>query len=377
MRATLELITSKTQNSAMRHRVAVVKTGIGVGEATKRAVELLGGIGRFIEPGQKTLLKPNLFTVKGPETGATTDMRVVLAVHELLNKQGSKTVLGECPATSAYTRPDVVFDGLGVRNLCEENGIEITMLDRELPVKRTIEGVVLNDIWFPETATKNPIISFPTLKTHALTTLTCAVKNLFGLQQGGTKAHHHVHVGNDAKAFNHLLLDIYTAIRDQVKLHIVDSHVAMEGEGPAAGDPVDLGLIIAGEDAVAVDLVAASIMGWDPINEVGTNYLAIQRGIGPKGMEEIEVLGEPIEAVMRTMKKPQIHQDGQMFIDIRMPIEVDPEKCTACGVCAKVCPAQVITIHELPEFNMDKCIQCFCCVELCPQSAMKAIRPDE
>ena len=361
----------------MKHRVAIVKTDIGVAKATKKAVELLGGIDKFIEPGQKTLLKPNLFTVKGPETGATTDMRVVLAVHELLKEHGSKTVLGECPATAAYTRPDVVFDGLGVRNLCEENGIEITMLDREPPVKRPIEGVVLNDIWFPETATKNPVISFPTLKTHALTTLTCAVKNLFGLQQGGTKTHHHVHVGNDTKAFNHLLLDIYTAITDQVKLHVVDAHVAMEGEGPAAGDPVNLGLIIAGEDAVAVDLVAASIMGWDPVNEVGTNYLAIQRGIGPRGMKEIEVLGEPIWAVMRTMKKPQIHQDGQMFIDIRMPIDVDPDKCVACGVCAKVCPAQVITIQELPEFNMDRCIQCFCCVELCPHGAMKAIRSDE
>ncbi|MES0324744.1 MAG: DUF362 domain-containing protein [Candidatus Bathyarchaeia archaeon] len=361
----------------MKHRVAVVKTDIGVGEATKRAVELLGGIDKFVEPGQETLLKPNLFTVKGPETGATTDMRVVLAIHELLKEQGSKTVLGECPATASYTRPDVVFDGLGVRNLCEENGIEITMLDREPPVKRTIEGVILNDLWFPETATKNPVINFPTLKTHVLTTLTCAVKNLFGLQQGGTKAHHHVHVGNDSEAFNHLLLDIYSAIKDQVKLHVVDGHVAMEGEGPASGDAVELGLIIAGGDAVAVDMVAASIMGWDPVNEVGTNHLAIQRGIGPRGMEEIEVVGEAIEDVVHPMKKPEGHQDGQMFIDIRMPILVDEDKCIACGICAKVCPAQVITIHKLPEFNMDRCIQCFCCVELCPHGALKAIRPDE
>ena len=77
------------------------------------------------------------------------------------------------------------------------------------------------------------------------------------------------------------------------------------------------------------------------------------------------------------MKKPEGHQDGQMFIDIRMPILVNEDKCIACGICAKVCPAQVITIHKLPEFNMDRCIQCFCCVELCPHGALKAIRPDE
>ncbi len=361
----------------MSYRVAVVKTDIGVGEATKKAIELLGGIDKFIEPGQKTLLKPNLFTVKGPETGATTDMRVVLGVHELLRDQGSKTVLGECPATGSYTRPDIVFDGLGVRKVCEENDIEVNVLDREPPVKRKVDGVSLNEFWFPESATRMPVINFPTLKTHVLTTLTCAVKNLFGLQQGGTKAHHHVIMKNDSEAFSHLLLDLYMAIRDQVKLHVVDAHVAMEGEGPMAGDPVELGLIIAGGDAVAVDLVASSIMGWDPVNEVGTNYLAIQRGLGPKGMDEVEMLGESIESVMHQMKKPVTHQDGQMFLDIRMPIVVDPEKCIACGVCAKVCPADVITIAELPEFNMDKCIQCFCCCELCPQGAMKAIRPDE
>ena len=47
----------------MKHRVAVVRTDIGVKEATKKAVNLLGGISKFIEPGQKTLLKPNLFVL--------------------------------------------------------------------------------------------------------------------------------------------------------------------------------------------------------------------------------------------------------------------------------------------------------------------------
>ncbi len=361
----------------MKYRVAVVKTDIGVEKATKKAVELLGGIKEFIKPDEKVLLKPNLFTVKGPETGATTDMRLVVAVHELLKEAGNDTILGECPATAAYTRPDIVFDGLGVRDLCEEYGIPITILDREKPVKRSTDGVVLKDFWFPETATKHPIISFPKLKTHALTTLTCAVKNLFGLQQGGTKAHHHVHVSNDAESFSNLLLDLYTAIKDQVKLHVVDGHIAMEGEGPAAGDPVDLGLIIVGDDAVAVDLVASAIMGWKPQEEVGTNYLAKQRGIGPSSLDEVEVIGESIENVIHPMKKPQIHSDGEMFVKIRMPIEVDCDKCKACGVCEKVCPVQIIKVLDKPVFEMERCIQCFCCVELCPYNALKAIRPDE
>jgi ferredoxin len=157
----------------------------------------------------------------------------------------------------------------------------------------------------------------------------------------------------------------------------VDAHIAMEGEGPAAGEPVPLGLIIAGEDAIAVDLVASAIIGWKPQEEVGTNYLAKKRGIGPASLDEVEVVGESIEAVMQVFKKPEIHQDGEMFIKIRMPIHCDESKCQRCGVCERICPARAIRVVDMPEFNMDQCIQCFCCVELCPYNALKAQRPDE
>jgi uncharacterized protein (DUF362 family) len=360
----------------MRCRVAVVKTDKGLERAVEEAIRLLGGIDAFIEPGETVLLKPNLYITKGPETGATTDMRVVLAAARLLQAQGCHCILGECPATGSYTRPDVVFDGLGVRGLCREYGVELNVLDRDPPVRIEVEGVVKRELWYPETAMRYPVISFPKLKTHNLTTLTCAVKNLFGLQQGGTKAHHHVSVANDAEAFSQLLLDIYSGIRGQVRLNVVDAHVAMEGEGPTAGDPVDLGLIIAGADAVAVDLVASSIMGWDPM-DVGTNYLAGVRGLGPRSLGEVEVVGEPVESVRRRFRKPMIHSDGEMFVRIRMPIVCDAARCRACGVCAQVCPVGAISVAETPMFDMDRCIQCFCCVELCPHDALKAIRPPD
>lgn len=361
----------------MKHRVAVVRTDNGLREAVKKAVGLLGGIGAFVEPGETTLLKPNLFTVKGPDTGATTDMEAVLGVAELLQAQGCRCIVGECPATGSYTRPDIVFDGLGVRELCERQGIEVNVLDRDPPVRAEVDGVIRGEFWFPETAMEHPVISFPKLKTHALTTLTCAVKNLFGLQQGGTKAHLHVEVGNDAEGFSQLLLDIYQAIRGQVRLHVVDAHVAMEGEGPNTGDPVHLGLVIAGADAVAVDLVSAAVMGWAPVADVGTNYLAGVRGLGPKSLDEVEVVGETIEKVRRRFRKPQIHSDGEMFVKIRMPIICDPGKCVGCGVCAEVCPVGAIEMADIPEFRDAECIQCFCCTELCPQGALRAIRPND
>jgi len=360
----------------MRHKVAVTRTDRGVERAVEEAIGLLGGVGAFVEPGETVLLKPNLYITKGPETGATTDMRVVLATARLLQAQGSQCILGECPATGSYTRPEIVFEAQHVRELCREHGVELNILDRDPPVRVEVDGVVKGEFWYPETALRHPVISFPKLKTHNLTTLTCAVKNLFGLQQGGTKAHHHVSVANDAEAFSQLLLDIYSGIRGQVRLNVVDAHVAMEGEGPTAGDPVDLGLIIAGADAVAVDLVASAVMGWDPM-DVGTNYLAGVRGLGPRSLDEVVVVGEPVEAVRRRFRKPAIHSDGEMFVRIRMPIVCDAARCVACGVCEKVCPGRAIRVEDAPAFDMDRCIQCFCCVELCPHDALKAIRPPD
>jgi uncharacterized protein (DUF362 family) len=360
----------------MKPRVAIVKAKHDPETAVEEAINLLGGIEQFIAPGETVLLKPNLFTVKGPDTGATTDMRVVMGTAKLLMAKESHCIVGECPATASYTRPEIVFDGLGIWQVCENNGVEVKVLDRDPPVKVSIDGVITQNFWFPETCMIYPVINFPKLKTHALTTMTAAVKNLFGLQQGGTKAHHHVTVSNDAEAFSHLLLDIYMAIKDRIKLHIVDAIVAMEGEGPNTGDPVDLGLIIAGKDAVAVDLVSAEIMGWDPM-DVGTNYLAVQRSLGPQSLEDIEILGVPIQEVRTRFKKPQIHSDSEQFLRIRMPILCNIESCKECGICAQVCPVGAIEMKGIPEFMDDKCIQCFCCTELCPHGALKAIRPPE
>ena len=361
----------------MKPRVAVVKVKESVEDAVREAIGLLGGIETFFGPGESFLVKPNLFMVKSAEKGATTDPRVFMTIAELIKEAGAKPVVGECPAMSSYARPEAVFDGLGIRKLCDESGVEINLLDREEPVRiLNPDGEILKEVWFPKFALEcDGIVSVPKLKTHVLTSLTCGVKNLFGLQQGGTKAHHHVQTGNSSERFSHLLVDIYQAIRGQVCLNVVDAVVAMEGEGPASGDPVELGVIIAGRDTVAVDLVGAALMAWNPL-EVGTTYIASERGLGPSSLDEVEVVGTPIFEVLRPFRKPQIHQDGQMFLDIRMPIECDPYKCTSCGTCAKVCPGDAITMAGIPQFHDQKCIQCFCCIELCPSGALMVVRTE-
>jgi len=360
----------------MKPRVSIVRVEDDqIEAAVKEAVNLLGGIEKFVGHEGSYLIKPNLFTTRTADEGATTDMRIVLALADMVKETGAMSVVGECPAMASYARPDIVFDGLGVRRLCEDAGVEVRVLDRDRPVRvESPRDVVVREFWFPEFALRcDGIINVPKLKTHTLTMLTCAVKNLFGLQQGGSKADHHVRTKNDPRRFSHLLLDLYEAIRPQVRLNVVDAIVGMEGEGPTTGDPVNLGLIIAGEDAVAVDMVASAVICWDPL-DAGTNFLAAERGIGPSSLDGIEVLGNQIDEVAHPFEKPQIHQDVTQFLEIRMPIECNEELCMGCGICAKVCPGEAITLRGHPEIDYDRCIQCFCCVELCPQGALRAIR---
>ena len=362
----------------MKPRVYIVRVDDDVEGGVEEAIGLLGGIEKFARPGGVYLVKPNLFTTISAEKGATTDPRIFMTLAEMISEAGAKSVVGECPATASYARPDSVFDGLGVREICSEAGVEINVLDREEPVRvENPDAEVVKEFWFPWFALEcDGIFNAPKLKTHTLTKLTCAVKNLFGLQQGGTKANHHIRTGNDPEAFSRLLVDLYGCIKEHVVLNVVDAVVAMEGEGPTTGDPVDLGLIIAGEDAVAVDLVSSAVMGWDPL-EVGTNFLAVERGLGPVSLDEVEVVGLPIADVIRPFERPRTHSDGQMFIDVRMPIECDGEKCTGCGICAEVCPVGAINMYEKPEISDPSCIQCFCCIELCPNGALRAIRKGE
>jgi uncharacterized protein (DUF362 family) len=112
----------------MKPRVAIVQADMGPEEAVQEAIDLLGNIDNIFKTGETYLLKPNLFSAKVAESGATTDMRVVLGIAKLLHEQGCKTILGECPAAFHHTKPlraDVIFDELGIRNLCRDNKIDL------------------------------------------------------------------------------------------------------------------------------------------------------------------------------------------------------------------------------------------------------------
>ena len=132
------------------------------------------------------------------------------------------------------------------------------------------------------------VISLPKFKTHGLTVMTGAIKNSYGILPGAQKAKLHKAAGRPER-FHEMLVDVF---RIRVPdLFIMDAVVGMEGNGPASPDLRDIGLILASDNAVALDAVVATMMGCDP-GRLRFLQKAKEVGLGDYDLNAIEIVGE-------------------------------------------------------------------------------------
>ena len=221
------------------------------------------------------------------------------------------------------------------------------------------------------------------MKTHMLTYFTGAVKLLYGYVPGVTKTEFHLHTGRDVNLFAEMLLDIHDTRPPE--LYIMDGVIGMEGRGPSGGDPRKIGLIMASKSGTAMDFVATSVLGMDPLS-VPTVKRAFERGSGPGKLDEITVFGEsPASVTLKDFKKADTMDMSRMPPAIMSVItriagsrpQIDRNKCKKCGVCAEDCPPKAMTFvrGSPPKIDYNKCIRCYCCQELCPQNAVNVRTP--
>jgi len=339
-------------------------------KAIRKSLDLIGGIECFVKSTDKVLIKPNLLSATTPETAIDTHPEFIRAVIKLVKQTGARIFLGDGP--SVWGEPEDVenvYDKTGVRQVATEENIELIRFDRSIMKS----GYPLTT-WIDDC---DCIISLPKFKTHDLTFLTGAVKNLFGLIPGSYKTELHKKALNPAE-FAKVLADIYSIARPT--LSIVDGILAMEGDGPASGGiPRNLGLILAGSDAVALDSIMATIMGLRPKDILSTKEAA-EKNLGCADLDKIEVAGQRLEEVIVSdFKLPQtsrLNRLPQYFLNVgkillKSKLSIDSSKCTACGLCVKACPVKAISLkNNCAKINHSKCALCFCCKEVCPQGAV-------
>ncbi|MFH1198994.1 MAG: DUF362 domain-containing protein [Candidatus Omnitrophota bacterium] len=343
-----------------------------VQDSVRRAIDLLGGISNFIKPGSRVLVKPNLLMGVAPEAGVCTHPEVIRAVIRILKEINCKISLGDSPSVWGIhiENVDNVYELSGVKKICLEEGVDLIKLEKRRWHGKFILTTAIDNCDY--------IVSIPKFKTHGLTTLTGAVKNLFGLVSGTykTEVHKKYFIVDD---FAGILVDIYEKVKPA--LTIIDAITAMEGDGPGtSGSLRQLNLILASSDGVALDAAMARIMGVNPL-DVLTNKIAYKRGLGELDFNKIEVKGEKLEDVIG---KPFLLPTSSMATKLPKPvinlikllIKLRPyvlyEKCIRCEACVKACPSKIIRLNNnWIAFDYSGCIACFCCQEVCPKAAIK------
>ena len=287
--------------------------------AVDKALGLIGGVRDVIKPGQLVLVKPNLAAPPADrEHAVVTSPEVCGAVADVVKEMGARPVIAESSAIGTDTEQIIADSGyLQLR----EMGYEVINLKKEkdmimLPVAN---GKVFDKIQsYPLVKEADVIISVPKLKTHDQTEITCAIKNLKGLESDAHKRK--THKLGVAKG----IVDLMSVIKPS--LTVVDAIVCQEGLGPIYGEPVEMDLIIASRDLVAADAVCGRIIGFDP-SEVMITVEAAERGFGKMKAEDIEVVGESIQSVYRRFKRNV--EDNPVEVEGFRWLSKD-DTCTGC-----------------------------------------------
>jgi uncharacterized protein (DUF362 family)/Pyruvate/2-oxoacid:ferredoxin oxidoreductase delta subunit len=361
-----------------------------VNEALRQGINLLGGIGAFVRPGQKVLLKVNLLVPAGPQRAITTHPAVVEAMVRLVQEAGGEPLIADSPGASIpYTPAGLRFAyrATGLLGVAERTGALLNWDTSAVDVAHPA-GVLMKRLEVIRPVIEaDVVISMPKLKTHALTCFTGATKNLFGVIPGLTKSGYHAKL-HTLPNFSAMLLDVISFVRPA--LVVMDGIVGMEGNGPRAGNPRRVGVLLLGRDSVALDAVATTIVGINPL-EVEMLKIAREWGWWPGDLSEIEILGAGIEEVhIADFVKPPPNLRGEVPFPnsvvyhyiaplLRRHLTLWPEmvagRCTACQSCVRSCPKQAISIKNgLAVVDYDRCIRCYCCHELCPEGAVELRR---
>ncbi|NLK07112.1 MAG: DUF362 domain-containing protein [Firmicutes bacterium] len=292
-------------------QVSLVKVENGdIRQAVQTAIDLIGGMGRFVKRGDVVLIKPNLFVPQKEDTGLITSPRVIKAVALLVKELGGEIVIGE--------RTSSVYSNL------EDSGLDdiakIISFDDAPRRDIRISGAkgLFFDVPMPKIVDDCQVfINLPGLRTHALTLMSNALKNLMGLLPRDYTRMVHL-CGLDRS-----IIDINMYRPSQ--LVVTDAIICAEGNFPGPAKPLPLNLIIAGDNPVAVDAVASRIVGYSP-GEVDHLVEANRRGLGPIHLKDIELKGLSPEPYHNSFEKA--HTTIDEFRD-RVTI-IAPAVCNSC-----------------------------------------------
>ncbi len=367
----------------------------------KTGIQELGGLSSLIGKEEKILLKPNLLKKAEVEKAVITHPVVVGAFARILREEGYKNIVLADSCGHGTTRQ--VIQGTGMDTYLKKYDIPAIDYTKGIHVDNP-SGIQAKEFILPqELLEADCVISLSKMKTHALERITGAVKNSYGFVYGKNKAIGHTKYPS-ADSFARMLIDLNQYVKP--RLYVMDGIVAMEGNGPGSGDPVNMNVILLSTDPVALDSVFARLVHLKP-EMVPTNYHGEKMGLGTCKAENMELIlvrevpemffdesgleikeismeelvfqyGNPGFNVDRIQVRSNVWTRLARALNIfqKKPY-IEEDKCVRCGICVNSCPVPGKAVdfrkgkNNPPVYDYKKCIRCFCCQEMCPKKAIK------
>jgi uncharacterized protein (DUF362 family) len=271
-------------------KVAIVKAADPV-ETTVKALEMIrSDLDTVLSSKKPILIKPNYINSKHPSTGITTDSRVVEGIVKSFRECGmEEIIIGE---GSGLADTFQAFKVAGIDNVAERWKVKLVDLNKDDFVEaHPPNPLSLKKVKVAKTALETVVVSVPKLKLHKMATVTLSLKNMMGALASKGVMH------NGRLSEN--IADLASLLRPS--LSVVDGIIAGEGQEIRA-NPVEMNLVIAGTDPVAVDAVGAAVMDVRP-TDVEHLVLAEKKGLGTCDLKKITVVGEPIEKMKRKFRR--------------------------------------------------------------------------
>jgi uncharacterized protein (DUF362 family)/NAD-dependent dihydropyrimidine dehydrogenase PreA subunit len=364
-------------------------------KAVSDAVQLAGGL----DVSGTVLIKPNLSCAKTSGSGLVTNVDVVAALVKMVAEKGARPLVGDLPILG--WDPKTVYDASGIRAIEKAGGELIDWsadhIEISLPGAKTLKRVPIARPALEVDA----IINVPVLKHHFLTHLSGSMKNLFGLVQPEFRPKVHV-LGLDEP-----LVDFYEFLKPRIVLNVMDATSIAQSVRPAgpyygpseAKSAYQANMVLASKDAVALDAVAARVIGIEPddvemVRIAGSRRMGDvnPRTVGNARGASVKIKSSLIGKVMPFMEdawtsqrlnrvahpfaKRIYGQDIVSLKEVRREMNaIDPSRivlaggCTQCGLCVNACPTKNIELNGRPALG-SKCIKCFICVEICPNGVL-------
>ena len=260
-------------------------------KAVLKAIDLLGGIKRFVKKGQRVVIKPNMSFAKTPDEAANTSPQAVATVARVCIEAGAKDVL---IVDHTLHKAKLCLERSGIRKHCKSiEGTHVLALDDErfyhsvsVPQGKVIKSLKI----MKEVANCDVLINLPTAKSHSATGVSLGMKGLMGVIWD--------------RGYFHAKADLHQAIADlsstvKPTLTIIDASRALITGGPSGPGKIEkLNTIIAGVDPVAVDSYGVTIANWynKKFEVVNVKHImaAHRMGLGNINLNQLRIKKETV-----------------------------------------------------------------------------------